>query len=459
MNKIESFFVTKVGVSFNKVFSLLLTLFLLWGFALGLLDILNNHFKEIIHANASKLAYILLTYYAGYLIMPLLSSRFAERFGYKNGIILGLMLYALGAFLVFPTSQFHSFPLFLFSMFSIDMGMAALETVVNPYTTLVGQNKYATFRITLGQSFTALGWFFGPFVGANILSDIQANKGSEFTALAVPYVGVGILVLFIAILFLISDLPRITPQSYKQLKIQSIKKKEESKPLLKPRSIFKRKHFVFAVITMMFYIAAQTAFWGFYSKYLVDLFKTMESHSVIGQAFLLKMIRFIGNTNIVDDKLYHTVAAFIFSFVGFGLFSFGRFFGSFILIGVKPSRLLRISAINGFICSILIALNLGIISFVALCLISLSISAMFPIIFSLGIRKMGAQTKRASAYLIMAIAGGSAYPILTNIYSAENPVTVGLIILIISFFVVFMYGFKGYKIDDKTRQSLMADDM
>lgn len=459
MTKIESFFVSKVGVSFYKVFSLLLTLFFLWGFALGLLDILNNHFKEIIQSDASKSAFVLITYYAGYLIMPLLASRFTERFGYKNGIILGLMLYALGAFMFFPTSQFHSFPLFLFSMFSISMGMAALETVVSPYAVLVGENKYSTFRITLGHAFTALGWFFGPFVGGSILLDIQALNGNEFAFMAVPYVGVGILVMFVAILFLISDLPKITPESYRYSKNESIKSQQENKSIFKPRSIFKRRHFVGAIIAMAFYVAAQTALWGFYSKYLIDLFKAMENQTVIGQDYLLRIIHFVGNSNVMDDKLYQTVAALIFSIVGFGLFTVGRFIGSLILIGVKPSRLLKISAICSFLCTIVMSLNLGLISFMALCLITLFISIMFPVIFSLGIRKMGAKTKRASAYIIMGIVGGSSWPILTNVFPTVNPVNIGLAFLFISFIVIFMYGYKGYKIDNKTRASLMADEV
>jgi FHS family L-fucose permease-like MFS transporter len=197
MNKIESFFVTKVGVSFFKIFTLLIALFFLWGFTSGLFDVLNKHYQELIVSNKSKFTMVLLTYYAGYLIMPIPASLFAERYGYKNGIVLGLMICALGAFMFFPTSQFYSFPLFLFSLFAIALGMAALETVVNPYTTLVGKSKYSTFRITLGQSFTSLGWLLGPFVGGSILFDVRkqvaTTNTNEFATMAVPYVGIGVL--------------------------------------------------------------------------------------------------------------------------------------------------------------------------------------------------------------------------------------------------------------------------
>ena len=450
MNKIESFFVTKVGVSFFKVFTLLIALFFLWGFTAGLFDVLNKHYQELIVTNKSKFTLVLLTYYAGYLFMPLPASLFAERYGYKSGIILGLMICALGAFMFFPTSQFHSFPLFLLSLFAIALGMAALETVVNPYTTLVGQPKYSTFRITLGQSFTSLGWLFGPFVGGSILFDVRKEvitaNTNEFATMTVPYVGIGILVLLIAILILISEIPKI-----KDEKLRSLTLKNKGQ---KSISIYKRRYFVSAAITMFFYMAAKTAIFGFYTLYLIDLFKSMANHPVIGNGCLLSIIHFVGNSNELNDTLYHSVATGIFIFVGMGMYTIGRFIGSFILIKFKPNVLLILSSVFALFFSIILWLNLGIISFIALCLLTLSISTMFPVIFSLGIRKMGYKTKRASAHIIMAIVGGAIYPILVSVLPSINPVEIGLSILVVSFIMTFIYGYKGYKIDDKTRAEL-----
>ena len=450
MNKIESFFVTKVGISFFKVFSLLLILFFLWGFTFGLFDVLNKHFQDLIMTNSSKYAFVLLTYYAGYFLMPIPASLFAERYGYKNGIILGLMIYALGAFMFFPTSQFHSFPLFLFSLFAIALGMAALETVVNPYATLVGKAKYSTFRITLGQSFTSLGWLFGPFVGARILFDVRKQvttvDTNEFASMAVPYVGIGVLVLLIAILILISELPNIQDEKLKSLTLK--------KPERKSISIYKRSYFVSAVVTMFFYMAAKIAIFGFYTMYLVDLFKSMSSHPVIGNGVLLKILHFVGSSNELNDSLYQSVATTIFIFVGMGMYTLGRFIGSFILIKFNPNVLLILSSGFSLFFSLILWMDFGIISFVALCLLTLSISTMFPIIFSLGIRKMGYKTKRASAHIIMAIVGGAIYPVLVGILPAIDPVRIGLSILVVSFLVTLRFGYRGHKINEKTRSGL-----
>jgi len=451
MNRIESFFVTKVGVSFFKVFVLLLALFFLWGFSLGLLDILNKHFQTIIQTDVSKYAFVLLAYYAGYLLMPIPTSIFTERFGYRKGIILGLVLYALGAFMFLPTSHFHTFPLFLLSLFCIALGMAALETVVNPYTTMIGRNKYSTFRITLGQSFTSLGWFFGPFVGGSILLDIRAKSTDEFASIAVPYVGVGVLVLFLAILLSMSDLPKFSRERSGRFVSMGSKNNQQN------RLIFKHSHFSWAVVTMFFYIAGQTAVFGFYTKYLFDLFKSLEGQTVFEHEYLLRVIQVLGGSTVVNDKLYHSVAVLVFSYAGFGLFTLGRFFGSFFLIKMKPNKLLIITSGFSLLFSIIMVLNLGMLSFIALCLITLSMSTMFPIIFSLGIRKMGNKTKRASAYIIMAIVGGSTYPIVTNAIPSINPVSIGLGFLFVSFIFVFVYGYRGYKIDDETRTNLVID--
>jgi len=445
MNKIESFFVSKVGVSFFKVFILLIALFFLWGFALGLLDILNNHFQDLIQTDGSKYALVLLTYYVGYFLMPFPTSVFTERFGYRKGIILGLVLYGLGSFMFLPTSHYHSFPLFLFSLFSIALGMAALETVVNPYATMAGKSKYSSFRITLGQSFTSLGWFFGPFVGGSILLDIRAQKVDEFASMAVPYVGIGVLVLLLAILVYISDLPQFSRERSGRFVRVSSKNSQQKV------SIFKYRHFTWAVVAMFFYVPAQTALFSFYTKYLLELFKGMETKAVFGQGLLLKIIHILGGSDLLNDKVYHTAAGLIFTFVGFGLFTLGRFFGSFLLIKMKPNQLLTMSSSFSLLFSILIGLNLGIISFISLCLITLSISTMFPVIFSLGIRKMGSKTKRASAFIIMAIIGGSTYPIMVNVLPTVSPISIGLVFLVIASLVILSYGYKGYSIDAKTR--------
>lgn len=440
MNKIESFFVTKVGVSFFKVFVLLITLFFLWGFALGLLDVLNKHFQSIIESSTSKYALVLMAFYAGYLLMPIPASLFNERFGYKSGILSGLSLYAFGAFLFIPIAYYQSFPLFLFALFCIALGMATLETNVNLYTVVVGEKKYSTFRLTLAQAFTSIGWFYGPLVGSSILSDIHNQNRNEFSIIEVPYVGIGVLVVFLAILILITNFPKITSEEYKKPK--AIPKLMEQGR----ESIFKHRHFTGAVIAMAFYVLAQTALFGFYAQYLFDLFKGMEHQTVIGQEYLLKLIRLIGGTDTLSDQLYHTVAGFVFSFVGFGLFALGRFVGSFMLIDLSPSRLLTISSLVSIFLTIIMALDLGLISFIALCLITLSMSIMFPVIYSLGIRKMGYLTTRASACIVMAITGGSFYYLLLNSMPTISTISIGIVLLLISFLVVLFYGLSGFKV-------------
>ncbi len=440
MNKIESLFVSKVGVSFFNVFVLLISLFFLWGFALGLLDILNRHLQEVIDPNPLKYALVLLAYYAGYLLMPIPASLFIQKYGYKPSILLGLLFYAVGAFLFIPISHFQSFPLFILALFFIALGMAALETGVNLYTTLVGENRYSTFRLTLAQSFTAAGWFFGPIVGSSILVDIKNLKHNEFAVVGVPYVGIGVLVLFVAILILLSKLPLIRATVYN-------KPSNSSDALqINRNAIFQHRHFTGAVIAMAFCIIAQISLFGFFIQYLFDLFKGLEHQSVLGKEYLMKVIQFIGHTNAMNDQLYLSVASSIFTFAGFGLFAFGRFLGSFILINLKPNKVLVVTALSSIFLTIMMASNLGVLSFIAICLMTLSMSVMFPIIFTLGIRKMGQFTFQASAFLVMAIASGSFYYILLYLFPNFSAINIGIGLLLISFLVILNYGLRGYKI-------------
>ena len=187
---------------------------------------------------------------------------------------------------------------------------------------------------------------------------------------------------------------------------------------------------------------------------MFDLFKSLSDHSVIGNEYLLKIVHLIGKTNELNDTIYNSVATVLFIFIGMGMYTLGRFIGSFILIKFKPNVLLVLSSVFSLFFSIILWLNLGIISFVALCLLTLSISTMFPVIFSLGIRKMGYKTKRASAHIIMAIVGGGMFPLLVGILPAISPVKIGLTILLVSFVVTFLYGFRGYKIGRTTRAKL-----
>ena len=168
---------TKEGVSYLYPFILVTSLFFLWGFAHSILDVLNKHFQEVLVISKTKSALIQAVVYGGYFLMALPAGMFIKRYGYRAGIILGLLLYGLGAFLFIPGSFLMSFYFFLFSLFIIGCGLTCLETASNPYVTVLGEPESAASRLNLAQSFNGLGWIFGPLIGGLILfsDDSQAS--------------------------------------------------------------------------------------------------------------------------------------------------------------------------------------------------------------------------------------------------------------------------------------------
>lgn len=164
-NKHTNLFKTADGHNYLWPFILVTTLFFLWGFAHSILDVLNKHFQETLHIDKTQSALVQAVVYGGYFLMALPAGWIIRRFGYRTGVIAGLMLYGVGALLFIPGGSIQSFPFFLLSLFIIGCGLTCLETAANPYVTVLGDSEGAEQRINLSQSFNGLGWIVGPLVG------------------------------------------------------------------------------------------------------------------------------------------------------------------------------------------------------------------------------------------------------------------------------------------------------
>jgi FHS family L-fucose permease-like MFS transporter len=161
---------TKTGVSYLYPFIVITSLFFLWGFAHSILDVLNKHFQEVLVISKARSALVQAVVYGGYFLMALPAGIFMKRFGYRWGVILGLVLYGIGALMFYPGSFLMSFNFFLFSLFIIGCGLTCLETAANPYVTILGEPETSASRLNLSQSFNGLGWIVGPFVGDLLFS-------------------------------------------------------------------------------------------------------------------------------------------------------------------------------------------------------------------------------------------------------------------------------------------------
>jgi FHS family L-fucose permease-like MFS transporter len=399
----NSIFSSSNGKSYLFPFILVTSLFLMWGLAHGLLDVLNKHFQMAFTMTKAQSGLVQFSTYIAYGLMGIPAGIFMKKYGYKKGILLGLLLYAVGAFGFIPAAMLHSANPFLISLFVVACGLCVLETAANPYSTVLGPKDSAAQRINLSQSFNGLGWVLGPFIGGQL---ILGAAPDDTMALTKPYIILGVGTLIIALFFLFTKLPNI-------VEADDAVSEKASAPT---RSMWSHKHFILAVLAQFLYCAAQTGIFSFFINYVTEL----------------------------DASITPLQASKFLAFGGMLLFMVGRLSGSFIMSKFKPYRLLAIYAGVCALAMILVILQLGHISLYALYLTFFFMSIMFPTIFALGLSKMGVYTKKASSYIILGVAGGAFSPMLMG-YIGENSMAVGFIVPLVCFLYIAFYGLKGYK--------------
>lgn len=375
-------------------FILVTSLFFLWGFAHSILDVLNKHFQDVLVISKAHSAMVQAVVYGGYFLMALPAGAFIRKFGYRYGIVLGLLLYGLGALLFIPAEKIMVFNVFLLALFVIGCGLTFLETAANPYVTELGDPSGAARRLNLSQSFNGLGWIVGPMVGGLLIFNSDGTQGST----ALPYTIIGIVVLLVAVFFSRLHLPEIT------LQVSDASTGEGS------GSLWSRKIFRFGVVAQFFYVGAQTGINSFFINYVTE-----QSPAISGRE-----------------------AALMLSIGGMGLFMVGRFVGSWLMNYIQPARLLGLMALGATACMALVVLSIPTLSFIALVLCYLFESIMFPTIFALSIAGLGSHTKQASSFLIMSIVGGAITPVLMGLLGASN-MAIGFLIPLACFLVVYAF--------------------
>ena len=390
------------GKSYLVPFILITSMFLLWGFAHGLLDVLNKHFQGVFTMTKAESGLVQFSTYIAYFLMALPAGAFMKRYGYRKGIIMGLLLFAIGAFGFIPAAFLHSATPFLIALFVIACGLCILETAANPYSTILGPSASAAQRLNLSQSFNGLGWILGPLVGGLLI--FGASEGDSM-ALTKPYILVGGIVLFVALLFFFTKLPEIKPEEEEE--VTAI---VEEKPAA---SLWKRRQFVRSVVAQFCYCAAQTGIFGFFINYVTEM----------------------------DPGISNLRASRILAFGGMALFMIGRLSGSFTMKWLAPGRLLTWYSLLSAVCMALVVASVGTLSLYALYLSFFFMSIMFPTIFALGLEGMGVYTKKASSYIVMGVAGGAFSPMLMG-YIGEENMALGFIVPLIAFLYILYFAIK-----------------
>jgi FHS family L-fucose permease-like MFS transporter len=385
MKKRISLFAGPGGSSYARPFALVTTLFLLWGFAHGLLDVLDKHFQTTLHISKAQSGFVQFSLYIGYLVMAYPAGLFMKRYGYRNGILLGLGFFACGAFLFYPAARTGAYLPFLGSLFVIACGLSCLETAANPYTTVLGPAAGAERRINIAQSFNGLGWILGPLMGGLFIF----GGGSLVT----PYMGIGVLVLVVGLVFRFTWLPVIVESNEEGI--------AERAPT---RELLRHPAFVTAVIAQFLYVAAQTGFNSFFINYTTEGVQGLQS------TVAAMMARLGGFGRVFMPRNPEQAASLILALGGMGAFWIGRLVGAWVMKFIRPRVLLLIYALVNTTLTLIVVMQLGWLSVIALFSAYFFMSLMFPTIFALGIHGLGPLTKKASSFLVMAVAGGAFCP-------------------------------------------------
>lgn len=407
--RFSQMFKTQDGKNYAFVFTLVCTLFFLWALCNGMIDVLNKHFQNTLHISKAQSALVQFCNYMGYFLMALPAGFMARRFGYKAVIVIGLLLIAVGALWFIPATSINTFPAFLTGLFIIAIGLTCLETVANPYTTILGPPEMGAARINLAQSCNGLGWIFGPLIGGQIILSSTKEVNTSNATLFIPYLIIGGVVVLIAIVFFFSKIPEVKAE-------EEVKSPD---PSVKTKSMWKRKHFTLAVVSQFLYVAAQTGIFSFFINYFVE------------------------NSGVADRTASNWLT------VGFVLFLLGRLSGSMIMRRMKAHSTLAAYSFVNVALMVLAMFVHGKLGAGALLASFFFMSIMFPTIFALGIRGLGEQTKQASSFIVMAIVGGAIVPMLMGRIADVASMRMGFVVPLVCFVFVGFYAASWKKLEAK----------
>lgn len=498
----QGLFVMEDGKNMVVTFALVSSLFLLWGFCNGMIDTMDKHFQDQLHLTKAQSAWVQFAHYMGYTLMALPAGLLTRRIGYKGGIIFGLLLVSVGGFWFVPATHISQFWAFLLGVCLIAMGLTVLETVANPYTTLLGARGRGATRINLAQSFNGIGWILGPVVGgAYFYSEggVQVAHGQLY----IPYVATAVIVLVLAVLFYFAHVPDIkTEDTYHTDEGRALAESAAPTERVQNRVL----NFILMVLNVGVLAFAMHMILNLIlpacnlsletvrrvvpvatglplvvvALMLVPIARKLTSHSIwshphfssatLAQFFYVAaqagifsfFINYIiaempavskatadgwlinGNAVVRDGAYFvnERGATRMLGYVGFALFCLGRFVGSAIINKTPAHRVLGAYAfLNTLLCGVVV-LKLGWISVAAVFLSFFFMSVMFPTIFALGIHGLGPQSKkRASAFIVMSITGGALMPKLMGHLGDIYNMSVSFWMPLVCFALIAFYGF------------------
>jgi MFS transporter, FHS family, L-fucose permease len=403
-------------------FILVTSLFFFWGFVHNLDPILIPHLRKAFNLTDLESSLVDSSVFIAYFVMALPAGYIMRKYGYKSGIMIGLILFGIGSLLFVPAANSLQYIYFLGALFIIACGLTFLETAANPYVTILGPAESATKRLNFSQSFNGLAAFIAPaFVGPMILSDnnytqtqieamtpaiSQAFLESEAASVKMPYLILGVIILAVAVIFYFTNMPDVKDEDV------------EGEGGASFAGALKSMRLRWGILAQFFYVGAQVCVGSFFIKMATT------------------------SAGIDEDS-----AAKYLGFFGLA-FMIGRFFGTFLMQYINPRKLLIIYTFINIALTIIAITGSGILVVYCLMAIAFFMSIMFPTIFSMGIDGLGHNTKIGSSLIVMSIVGGAFLPPILGIISDQTAsIQYGYIVPLVCFLVILLFSFNIHKTD------------
>lgn len=398
--------------------TLVIGLFFIWGLTMNLVNALNSPFSNYMELNSTQASLLQVAYYGAYFVMAIPAGIISKRFGYKGGVISGLILFAVGAFIVVPATNMASYGLFLFAMFVVALGASSLETNCNPYITKLGDEKGESFRLNLAQSFNGVGNVVGPLILGAVLSKTLTPKQPGFEQAKVKflsdtrmiYIVIGIVLLLVLAVFIVFKLP--TPPGDDEQEGKAGTGSGSS-------SLLKRPYFVLGVIAEFIFIGLQVAGMAMFSAYALQHWGTGITAGLA--ATLLALLSL--------------------------LFTLGRFLTTPLMTKFDAGKILGIYMCITAVLMILVSLGLGRFSVICFLIAYLFISIGYPTIFSLTLKGIrGNNAKTGSSALVMSIVGAALIPLLLGAIQDAMGIEIAMLATVPGFLYIAWYAFRGCRI-------------
>ncbi len=394
---------------------LITSLFFFWGFIHNLDPILIPHLRNVFSLTHFQASLIDSAVFIAYFLLAIPAGLIMQRFGYKAGIIVGLLLFAVGCFLFVPAANTINYAFFLGALFVVACGLTILETAANPYITVLGDPSKATQRLNFAQSFNGLAAFLAPIVGGKFILTEEPKSAEEIAALSEqvrnayiqaetasvkgPYLILGLIILAVTALFLFTKLPDI---------------KEESRGISGIFRAFRHRNVRWAVVAQFFYVGAQVCVLSFLVMFATDVSGIAPS----------------------EAKYYAGMAGLA--------FMLGRFIGTFFMRYVSPTKLLFAYALIAILLTFIVIYGSGLTTLYASIGIAFFMSIMFPTIFAVGVEGIGEDTKSASSLIVMAIVGGAAIPpVLGQLSDSTGSFQLAYYVVLLCFAVVALFAWNN----------------